>query len=74
MSDGNSHDYKVVIINSTPGNISPERSIQFFFDNEPLNYPIDLTDNENVRQFLTSSIFDFQTMFRTSYKAAQSIT
>ena len=38
------------------------------------NYPIDLTDNENVRQFLTSSIFDFQTMFRTSYKAAQSIT
>ena len=31
VSDGNSHDYKVVIINSTPGNISPERSIQFFF-------------------------------------------
>ena len=46
VSDGNSHDYKVVIINSTPGNISPERSIQFFFDNEPLNYPIDLTDSK----------------------------
>ena len=38
------------------------------------NYPIDLTDNENVRTFLTSSIFDFQTIFRTSFKATQNLT
>ena len=32
------------------------------------NHPIDLTDNDIIRQFLTSSILDFQTVFRTSFR------
>ena len=32
------------------------------------NHPIDLTDNDIIRSFLTSSILDFQTVFRTSFR------
>lgn len=48
-----------------------ERALKIIDNYE--NCPIDLTDNDNVRNFLMSSHFDFQTMFRTSYKAAQSV-
>ena len=32
------------------------------------NQPIDLTDNDIIRNFLTSSVLDFQTVFRTSFR------
>ena len=35
------------------------------------NYPIDLTDSDIVRNFLTSSILDFQTVFRTSFRISE---
>ena len=37
------------------------------------NHPIDLTDNDNVRNFLTSSILDFQTIFRTSFRRSETL-
>ena len=35
------------------------------------NHPIDLTDCDIIRNFLTSSILDFQTVFRTSFRISE---